>query len=69
MYTELITAIILSLTLLSDCLECHVLIYFQENWNLKIRFEKKAEKKEFCGMDKVLNVLLVGRVNNITFPE
>ena len=62
--------IIFSFMLFSDCLECYVLIHFQENRDLKVCFKKKAEKKrEFCGMDKVFNVLLVCRVNNITFLE
>lgn len=38
--------IILSFTLLNDCLECHVLIHFQENRDLKVSFKKKPEENE-----------------------
>ena len=38
--------IIFSFMLFSDCLECYVLIHFQENRDLKVCFKKKAEKNE-----------------------
>lgn len=38
--------IILSFTLLNDCLECHILTHFQENKDLKVCFKQKLEKNE-----------------------
>lgn len=31
--------------LLGDSSECHVSMYFGENWNLEVHFEREEEKK------------------------
>lgn len=43
--TDLIIDVTLSVMLPGDGSECHVSLYFEENWNLKVHFEREGGEK------------------------
>lgn len=68
--TVLIIDITVSVMLPGDGSECHVSVHFEENWNLKVHFEREEGKMRFlCYVSKCLVFVLREEVNHITFLE